>query len=101
MNIHFRAGQRAVLVDDSWSYLCFGVEIMPVLNSIYTIREVITLNGHVAVRLVEIKNPVLEYGDGTNEIAFRASRFRPVVERKSDISIFRAMLNHSKSKVSA
>jgi hypothetical protein len=65
---------------------------MPVLNSIYTIREVITLNGHVAVRLVEIKNPVLEYGDGTNEMAFRASRFRPVVERKTDISIFTAML---------
>jgi hypothetical protein len=47
--------------------------------------------------LDEIKNPVLRYTDGdVGEIPFAAFRFRPVVERKTDISIFTAMLKPSK-----
>lgn len=34
-------------------------------------------------------------------LAFRASRFRPIVERKTDISIFTAMLTPSKRSVDA
>lgn len=38
---------------------------------------------------------------GAADIGFRCSRFRPVVERKTDISIFKAMLNPSKEQVTA
>lgn len=33
--------------------------------------------------------------------AYKSSRFRPITERKTDISIFKAMLNPSKQEVSA
>ncbi|WP_157733180.1 hypothetical protein [Bosea sp. AS-1] len=51
-------------------------------------------DGHMAVWLVEATAVYPEYG-------YLSERFRPVIERKTDISIFKAMLNPSKQEVSA
>jgi hypothetical protein len=44
------------------------------------------------VRLHEIRNPDVKYCDGTTECAFDVRGFRPVTERKTDISVFKRML---------
>lgn len=94
----FRVGQKVVCVE-AWSRygLGRGDEIGPTQDSIYTIREIgvglhPTCPDELHVRLDEIVNPVIEYKCGKYEVAFRATRFRPVVERKTDISVFTAML---------
>jgi hypothetical protein len=40
-------------------------------------------------------------GMGAADIGWRAYRFRPVVERKTDISIFKAMLNPKTAEIDA
>lgn len=77
--------------------LGFGHEIGPEAGNIYTLREVGFLHpfapNDMAVRLVEIRNPVLDYlGAPTFEPSFAAKLFRPVQTRATDISIFTAML---------
>jgi hypothetical protein len=63
-------------------------------GSVYTIRRIESADGWCAVWLEEVVNPVLDIwlDRGPEEPAFSASRFRPIVERKTDISIFRKML---------
>lgn len=75
--------------------------VLPVKGPVYTVREIDpdTSGGFVCIRLVEIVNGP-HIGDGM-EPSFDASLFRPVVERKTDISVFRAMLNASKQPVEA
>jgi len=51
------------------------------------------------LRLDEIVNPITNWITGPDEIAFIAARFRPVTEKKTDISIFTRMLNPSDRKV--
>lgn len=81
-------GQKVVCVNDKppprpylWtkSYLKRG--------RIYTIREtgLITAGGSCGVKLVGIKL-------GPRDDPFGQIRFRPVVERKTDISVFKKML---------
>lgn len=77
-----------------------GDEIYPVRGRLYTIRAV---NPHPVegVYLHEIRNDVRRYKQGVCEIAFDPIRFRRVVERKTDISIFQAMLTPSPVTVDA
>lgn len=96
----FRVGQKVVCVDgsDHASYECEGT-IMPIEKQIYTIRETIIgpRCGTQHVRLVEILNTSrLTVEDGYGEPWFRCSRFRAIVERKTDISVFTSMLNTNK-----
>jgi hypothetical protein len=48
--------------------------------------------GDIGLHLAE----VTIHADGTHTDAFASKRFRPVAERKTDISIFTAMLTPSK-----
>jgi hypothetical protein len=80
----------------------------PDVGIVYTIRDVYSdtfSNGEVVVgvHLVEILNdPRMKFSNGRiGEIGFSANCFRPIVVRKTDISIFKAMLNPSKEQVSA
>jgi hypothetical protein len=50
-------------------------EVLPRLGVIYTIRNIVTLNGDQCFRLKEIVNPPHQYKEGTMECAFRATRF--------------------------
>jgi hypothetical protein len=73
----------------------------PVVGGVYTILGVIKIfdsflgEALTGLQFVEITNS--SAWDG----AYASSRFRPIVERKTDISIFTAMLNPSKRRIEA
>jgi hypothetical protein len=67
-------------------------EILPEVGCIYTIREIVDRGNGLAFLLDEIRNDPREYTDGFLELAFLASRFRPVVDRKTDISFAHEIL---------
>lgn len=103
----FRVGQKVVCVDAggdldgrSPGIWAKGEEIVD--GQIYTIHSMFPhpADGVLCLRLHEVKRDpaaLIMWGhDG-----YAASRFRPVVERKTDISIFTAMLNPSHNRVEA
>lgn len=110
MECNFTVGQKVVFVDDVPANagvprsvgLGAGVEY-PVVGNVYTVRSVYKTNrGNVGVKLNEIDNSQACSLLGLpHEYGFEAYRFRPVVERKTDISCFKAMLNPSKEGVPA
>ena len=74
----------------------------PQPNQIYPIRSIfVSLAGDVCLRLLEITNPEADYPNGRYEPGFRASWFRRVQTRQTDISIFTAMLHDQHDKVPA
>lgn len=108
MECNFTVGQKVVCVDADWPDFLSPLSE----GQIYTVKAVglaLGLNPDFSItyepniELVEQANP----DDDSDRIAirigrgFRASRFRPAVVRKTDISIFKAMLNPSKEQVSA
>lgn len=68
-------------------------ETGPVEGGIYHIRNFEVDGEGVCIRLVEIVNPLICGFDGKEEAAFVASAFRKVQKHKTDISVFKAMLN--------
>lgn len=89
-------------VDKGWGHE------MPVVGRVYTIRTIgESLGGDIVVRLVEVVNRERSYPSKkhrrilSGEICFAASNFRPIQTRKTDISIFTAMLTGDKWKVDA
>ena len=106
MKCNFHVGQKVVCVELEKLYPD-GVEPLeepcqPIVGKVYTIREVlIGLVGQVpCVKLVEIPDQrinVLVHGELLHgDVVFDAVGFRPLVTRKTDISIFKAMLNPSR-----
>jgi hypothetical protein len=85
----FRSGQRVACIDDKWDW----PGSHPVKGEVYTIAAVVP------------------HRDGTKHcphlvivgfsFQYAQQNFRPLVERKTDISIFTAMLNTSKQGVEA
>ncbi len=72
---------------------------LPVHNGIYTIRHIVfeavvkdTGETVYAFLLEEIKNPPVETAEGWMEPNFLSVDFRPLVERKTDISVFEKLL---------
>lgn len=96
----FYVGQKVVCVDGKLSaeYAALAHDlniVMPTENSVYTIRDIVRdfIVGKEHCRLVEIKNPIINWLiQESSEPAFSVSRFRPAVERKTDISVFTEML---------
>lgn len=78
--------------------------IVPSRGSVYTIREIFTeprskkFPNDPFVRLVEIVNAPQKTKFGPYECSFHVRHFRPVQPRKTDISIFTAMLTGTKAK---
>lgn len=103
----FRVGQKVVCVDDDISGKYLPPGFLPTAhgmdglkkNNIYTIRMVGTEIGVPICRLVEIVRPFCDYTGA--EAPYAVARFRPVVERKTSIEIFTAMLKPSKVGVDA
>jgi hypothetical protein len=91
----FRIGQKVVCIDNGPNPKLknnFWIGDIPIVGNIYTISGfgfAEATNEELLV-LVEIKNC------SRHGIGYSAWRFRPVVERKTDISIFTAMLKPSK-----
>ncbi len=74
-------------------------EQLPVQGEIYVVRKVFMERfmhdpeDRPALLLVEIVNQPRSWAShGFHEAGFQADKFRPLVERRTDISIFRKML---------
>jgi hypothetical protein len=102
----FHVGQKVVLARD-FGYMSMsratddGVTI-PVRGTIYTIREFDDQRSDgfsLALRLNEIRNAP-HYTNGL-EPSFCVSLFEPVIERKTDISVFTALLTSQPEQVPA
>jgi hypothetical protein len=97
MGNNFRVGQKVVCIRRRQGDL-FDGEHDPVLGQVYTIRSLSYWEGMLGLHLEEIINPIVMTRCGILERCFYAYRFRPVVERKTSIEIFTAMLNPSKTR---
>jgi hypothetical protein len=89
----FYVGQRVVCVDVNFSHEPLWrscVCTFPHLNSIYTIRNIRTVNDLVGVCLHEIINSWAFFAEGYVEAAFDSRRFSPV--RSTNIDVLRALL---------
>lgn len=86
----FRIGQKVCAIDDfkdrhGWS--------MPKKGPVYTVRGIQSNHLGTGLLLNEIRNDHYRFAEGFIEPTFLADCFRPVVERKTDISIFTRMLD--------
>lgn len=84
----FRVGQKVVCVDDS------GYRKIIHKGDVYT---VIGLAPGGFIDMIEIDCEP----DALGNSGFYSRRFRPVQERKTDISVFTAMLKTKKSRINA
>lgn len=89
----FRVGQKVVCVDGSPPACGHGPGV--VKGRIYTVSAIgeSSFGSPNFIDVEEVR------GNCPWAQNFRASRFRPVAERKTDISIFTTMLNPSKEHV--
>jgi hypothetical protein len=85
----FYVGQKVVCVNAGWllseNLNPVSAEMSLTEGRVYTVVKIRRERGVAGVRLAE--------ADAAPCWGFLAERFRPVVERKTDISIFKAMLN--------
>lgn len=87
----FHVRQKVVCVCNHNIGLGCWLRDIPKVNHIYTIRGFEVANGIDCLLLEEITNRYLTEG-GTYSEAYAASRFRPLVDKKTDISIFNEIL---------
>lgn len=84
-------GQKVVCIDANTINIGFDKLIK---NEVYTISEIeISEKGHFIDLKEKMKYP------SSLGCRFFISRFRPVIEKKTDISIFTSMLNRNLEKV--
>lgn len=97
----FKVRQKVVCINAKGGFINLCGEVIDshelTEGAVYTIRSIGMFDSVLAVRLKEIVRRKLALGykpqPGNNwDQPFRASRFRPLVERKTDISIFTEML---------
>ncbi len=101
MECKFHVGQKVVCIVAPAARP--GQPNNPVAQGIYTVRSVsVNHLGKPGIRLAEIHNPVGRFKGGLNdEPGFYEWRFRAVTDRKTDISIFKAMLTPKHEAVPA
>lgn len=84
----FRVGQKVVCVDDKHPA---NPDPMPIAGKVYTIRGFSRADfGEDGLLLEEVATGAL-HSNG-NERGYMIRRFRPIVERKTDISCLKALL---------
>lgn len=88
----FRVGQKVVCVVDPSASLKmrYPEAVFPSLKAVYTIRSMFPYNGKVLLRFCELNNSRSVWNG--IERGFNSKYFRPIVERKTDISVFTKML---------
>lgn len=110
MNCHFQVGQKVVCIDDSEpDFISTVAQVVGGMDGLrkgatYTIRSVFVdpFYNAVCVRIVEIQRLPLSVVRGVRyEGGYDPARFRPVIERKTDISIFTALLTSQPEQVPA
>jgi hypothetical protein len=84
----FRVGQKVVCVDSKNSYGMVWIrgDDVPVEGRVYTVSRtgLISGRGRACIDLVELKR--------ANGYSYGEWRFRPIVERQTDISALKALL---------
>lgn len=76
--------------------------VFPKVGEVFIVRDAdIHANGTPVIRLFEIVNPSIPYKNFTGEVWMASEHFRAVVERKTDISVFTAMLHTQRTRVPA
>ena len=94
----FRVGQKVVCIDGDFSSYWSVVKHLPEKGRVYTVRALTEctfgpFKDVPCILLQEIRNPVQLWSNGrVFECPFTAKRFRPVVERKTDISFAHEIL---------
>jgi hypothetical protein len=85
----FRVGQKVVCIDAAQfpGFRWHPDADIPRVGEVYTVTGIFQKDGKPGVVLKEIKNVEEVYS------GYRASRFRPAVDRKTDISVFTKILN--------
>lgn len=100
----FRVGQRVACVDDEphgrytpWAHNndMDGLR----RRAIYTIRKIGFYNKSPCVWLEEISRSIPRGWEYLGEAGYHPNRFRPIVERKTDISALKALLEPVRERV--
>ena len=93
----FRVGQKVVCVDPdspSVSGRCMWENDAPVRGQIYTVRRCfVDFTDTIVVWLEEIERGPMARAEWGDDIGYAAWRFRPLVSRPTDISIFHEILD--------
>jgi hypothetical protein len=95
---NFHIGQKVVFIGGKRNG-GYRDEIWPEVGCVYTVRAKRYYPDYVAILLVEIVNAPRQYAEGFQEADVDAGCFRPVIERKTDIEVFRRLLVPSKELV--
>lgn len=100
----FRVGQKIVCVerapfgDSQWD----PDDGVPVEGEIYTIQQMhIESSGYLVLRLLEIRRGERARRWWGDDVGYGAYRFRPVVERATDVFVFHKILDDVNRKVPA
>ena len=93
---NFHVGQKVVCINDHGSPEVWNGFRIARQGSIYTVRSIYYFGETELLLLEEIVNQVSSYSCGFKdcEPGFESESFRPLVERKPDISVFTDMLNY-------
>lgn len=95
--MNFRIGQKVVCIKKNRDTPPAG-EVQPCVGGIYTVRGIVDWGEWgVGLYLQEIHNSPIDTKVGIVERTFSVRRFRPAVERKTDISIFTKILDTTKT----
>ena len=93
----FHIGQRVVCIHDVGCPPANEFPNVPIKGSIYTVRGFVSPDvGYErtpGMLLEEVVNPPWEYKEGVFEPSFHPYHFRPLVQHKTDISVFTRMLD--------
>jgi len=91
--VNFRTGQKIICVDAAARpFRSWGQTESLSEGRVYTVRAAFMRKGTPTLWLDEVERDArarVQWGD---DVGYGAWRFRPVVERKTDISIFTKML---------
>ena len=92
----FMIGQKVVCFVDFSHSRRYGIAV-PAKEHIYIVRDLINIGREPGLRLFEITNRPMKHSNWPQliEPAFSISGFRPIIEHKTDISIFTEMLTGS------
>jgi len=95
----FKVGQKMVCVSQGADWPNFPSVNFPKIGEVYTIRDIgpSYKHGGAALRLLEIRNRKFNIGEPN----FYVFRFRPVMERKTDISFAHEILRKASKRVPA
>lgn len=89
----FRVGQKVICIDVDSGPGVWSDNDAPSVGTVYTVLGIhVDEDDFLILRLVEISRGPIARSRYGNRAGYWAARFRPVVDRKTSIEIFTAML---------